>query len=376
LNNVDKKTEEIKIKNTFDTIYNDLLLEKEITDLIESVKFEKKNEYPKVFENGNFIIQSVIHVQLEIYDQLLEKENKENLSKIGKLGKYNFGSIMIPKLDLFRIFNDFEPDYRYPFIQYQVPDGQIIFKYFDEYMSEFSKSDDNIEMVTKWFENSPYGISFKIRLVNEKEGIKTEKFMAININEIGKIEYKTQWKEEDNANIYDIINTYDYVKELVERINKILENHPRKISVKKPENYEFRFAFINCIQRFKLPDNKIINHNDLSDFCIYFYPYISLQIEPKKRIGKTTTTDTKSKYGSYLRYKRVSKFDNSAKIEQRILSYMRNFDFEDDILAEEISKQFNITNEKSLEEIIKISANDKTKTGIFNNSAQVWNHTF
>jgi Fe-Mn family superoxide dismutase len=31
---------------------------------------------------------------------------------------------------------------------------------------------------------------------------------------------------------------------------------------------------------------------------------------------------------------------------------------------------------KSLEDIIKISANDKTKAGIFNNSAQVWNHTF
>ncbi len=31
---------------------------------------------------------------------------------------------------------------------------------------------------------------------------------------------------------------------------------------------------------------------------------------------------------------------------------------------------------KSLEEIIKISATDKSKAGIFNNSAQVWNHTF
>jgi len=31
---------------------------------------------------------------------------------------------------------------------------------------------------------------------------------------------------------------------------------------------------------------------------------------------------------------------------------------------------------KSLEEIIKISAQDKSKAGIFNNSAQVWNHTF
>ena len=31
---------------------------------------------------------------------------------------------------------------------------------------------------------------------------------------------------------------------------------------------------------------------------------------------------------------------------------------------------------KSLEEIIKISAADKSKTAIFNNAAQVWNHTF
>ncbi|HDQ03312.1 MAG TPA: superoxide dismutase [Deltaproteobacteria bacterium] len=32
--------------------------------------------------------------------------------------------------------------------------------------------------------------------------------------------------------------------------------------------------------------------------------------------------------------------------------------------------------EKSLEDIIKISAKDAAKAGIFNNAAQVWNHTF
>lgn len=31
---------------------------------------------------------------------------------------------------------------------------------------------------------------------------------------------------------------------------------------------------------------------------------------------------------------------------------------------------------KSLEEIIKVSAGDASKAGIFNNSAQIWNHTF
>jgi Fe-Mn family superoxide dismutase len=32
--------------------------------------------------------------------------------------------------------------------------------------------------------------------------------------------------------------------------------------------------------------------------------------------------------------------------------------------------------DKSLEEIVKASASDATKAGIFNNAAQVWNHTF
>jgi Fe-Mn family superoxide dismutase len=32
--------------------------------------------------------------------------------------------------------------------------------------------------------------------------------------------------------------------------------------------------------------------------------------------------------------------------------------------------------DKSLEEVIKVSFNDATKAGIFNNAAQVWNHTF
>ena len=342
----DKKIEELRIKNTFDTLYNDLLIEREITDLVELTKIDDKDEYEKIFEIGNFITQSVIHVNLEIIDSQLEEENATNKEKLNK-STNEFEYIQIPKLDLFRIYNDFAPNERYPFIQYQVPDGQIIIKYYEEYMYEFSKTKENIDMMTKWFENSPYGISFKVRLINDK-------FMAININEIGKIEYKTQWKEEDSANINDVINTYTFVKDLVIKINETLINHPQKVSIKVPEDWEFRFAFINCIQKFKLPDNKLINHNDLSDFCGFFYPYIALQIEPKKRNSKNLVKDDKSKYGSYLRYKRVSKFDNQGKIEQRILSYIRNFDFEDDILIDEISKQFNITLEKAKEEIIKV----------------------
>ena len=357
LNKKDIKNEETRIKNTFDTIYNDMIIEKEITELIEETKYDKKDDYLPLFKNGNFIVQSQIQLNLIIYDDQLEEENKENLKILNKTtGEY--GTIFLPKLDLFRIFNDFTADEEYPFIQYQIPGGEIIFKYNDEYMYEFSKSKYNIDIITKWFENSPSGLSFKVKLNSknseDKNTLDHDKFMGINIDEIGKVNFKTQWKEEDSANIDDVIYTYNYIKNLIVKINSTLINHPRKISIKVPEDYEFRFSFINCIQRFNLPDNKIIDHNDFSDFCIFFYPYISLVIEPRKRHGKLSSAEVKSKYGSYLRYKRVSKFDNQAKIEHKILSYMKNYDFEDDILAEEISKQFNITNDKAKEEIIRV----------------------
>jgi len=355
LNKKNSKNEEQRNKNTFETIYNDIIIEKEITELVEQTKFDKKEEYLKLFDSGNFITQSQIQLNLIIYDDQLEEENKENLKLLNKkTGEY--GTIFLPKLDLFRIFNDFTADEDYPFIQYQIPGGEIIFKYYDEYMYEFSKSKYNIDILTKWFENSPSGLSFKVKLndKNNSNKLDHDKFMGINIDEIGKINFKTQWKEEDSANINDVFDTYNYVKKLINKINETLVNHPRKISIKVPEDYEFRFSFINCIQKFNLPDNKIIDHNDFSDFCVFFYPYISLVVEPRKRTSKITSGEAKSKYGSYLRYKRVTKFENQAKIEHKILSYMKNYDFEDDILAEEISKQFNITIEKSKEEISKV----------------------
>ena len=374
LDKSNKTVEEMKIKNTFETIYNDLVMENEIVDLIESIKLQKNKKYLEIFSNGNFITQADIHVNLEIYDELLERENIENFKRLDKM-KGEFGNITLAKIDLFRVFNDFEPTQKIPFIQYQILNGPIIFKYHDEYMVKFSKSSENTEMMTKWFENSPYGISFKLKLT---DAIDTEnsldKFMAVNINEIGKIEYRAQWKETEMANINDVTNTYEHIKELVQNINELLVTHPRKVSLRVPENYEFRYAFINCLQKFKLPDNKIINHNDFSDFCVYFYPYISLQVEPKKRMGKDST-ENKSKYGSYLRFKRVSKFDNQAKIEQRILTYLRNFDYDDDILGDEIAKQFNITKDLAKEEIVKVKNKfpnlNKTRKGILRKTTDI-----
>ncbi len=319
------KVESNKNNLIFDTIYNDLVMENEIVQIVEDIKLEPGSKYKKIFKE-NFVTQSVIHVNLKMKNQK-EKDDKF-------------------KLDLFRIFNEFVPNDKYPFIQYQTSEGQIIFKYKEDNINQYIKDKENSELLSKWFENAPYGISFKVK-INEK-GI--EKFMAINLNDQGRIEYKTQWKEEDNATIDDIKFTYAYVKDLITILNK--DNN--KFDSLIPEDDEFRYAFINTIQKFELPENFVISHNDLSEFSRYFHPYVSLVIEPRKRLSKESKVEEKSKFGTYLRFKRVTGYENSARIEQRIIYFMRNYEFTDIQLINEISKQFNITEERTIEEIEKV----------------------
>src|SRR5690606_30329554 len=112
----------------------------------------------------------------------------------------------------------------------------------------------NQDILFKWFENSSYGISFKIRL-NNKDG--SDKFVVINLNESGRIEYNTIWKEENLATIHDIYATYDFVRNLVNKLNK----EKNGIEFNEIDNDEFKFAFINSIQKFEFPDKFSINHN-------------------------------------------------------------------------------------------------------------------
>ena len=50
------------------------------------------------------------------------------------------------------------------------------------------------------------------------------KYMAINLSENGRIDYKIQWKEEDMSTVDDINKTYKYISKLVEKINNENEN--------------------------------------------------------------------------------------------------------------------------------------------------------
>ena len=344
-----KTNEEQKIINVFETINNELKIENQITSLIEKTKINEWNKYKNIYSDY-YITNSVIHLYLDIYDDFHTEKDKIIQIKTEQLNQLNPNSdldninqVYIPKIDLYRIMNDFIPTEEYPFIQYITPNGQMTVSYNNDYIENFVKSEENIELLNKWFDTTQYGLIFKIKIFNDK-------YIGIHINELGNIEYKTHWNENDNAKIVDIINTFDYIKKLVIKINKILSKQPQHKYIKVPEDNDFKFAFINCLQKFILPDGKTINHNDLSDFSRFFYPYVALIIEPLKR-SSSEHENTSSKYGTYLKYKRISKYDNKIKMEQRILLYLKNYNITEKQIAEEISRQFNITNDKAIEEI-------------------------
>jgi hypothetical protein len=314
LNGKDEK--EIQyIENVFNSIRNDIKLETEIYENVEKAKFELA-DYEKYFFQ-NHIIQSIIHVNIN---------DPKNIT----------GTTSETKFNLYRIFDNFVVNQDYPFIQYQTPDTNITYKFFTK-----TEKIDNQDVMSKWFENAPYGISVKIKQDENK-------IISINIHESGRIEYKITFKEEDQATIEDIYKTYDIVRNLLKKINS--EN--KKIKFILPPDDRFKFAFINTIQKFTIPEKFKINHNDLSEFARFFFPYVSLVIEPKKRESKKAVTEEEtSKYGTYLRYKRISKYENRTKMHLRILYFLRNYELNDRELIDEVAKQFNITQELAAKEL-------------------------
>ena len=320
LNGINNK-ELLHIENAFLTIRNDIKLDTIIEETVEKAKIDL-GSFSKLF-NENYIIQSIIHVNTQ---------NPKNIT--GTTTEYKF--------NLYRIFDNFIVNDKYPFIQYQTSDSQLRYKFYTK-----SEKVDNLDNLAKWFENTPYGISFKIKIESKK--IKSDnKYISINLHETGRIEYKITWKEENEIVINDINDTYDYVRDLLKKVNS--EN--KKIKFILPENDRFKFAFINTIQKFTIPEKFKINHNDLSDFARFFFPYISLVIEPKKRKSKKEDVINEvSKYGTYLRYKRISKYDNRIKMHLRILYFLRNYELSDRELIDEISKQYNIIIEVAAKEL-------------------------
>ena len=74
-----------------------------------------------------------------------------------------------------------------------------------------------------------------------------------------------------NADVETVRKTYQIIYDIIRKIN----GEDNKINISIPHEEEFKYAFINSIQRFNLPEKLSINHNDLSNFSRYFFPYVA-----------------------------------------------------------------------------------------------------
>jgi len=346
--NKDTDNEQKKINQIITTINNDLSLENSVMNFVEQ-EYSNSKEYANYFTD-NFITQTTTHVSLYITSINGKEVNLDKDLTVTSILKFN----------LHRIFENFILSEKYPYIQYQPPDASGWHKFYS-----ISPEYDRESIQSKWLETNPYGISFKIKV--DIKGGSYNKYISVKLSEYGRLEYKTQWKEEDGATFEDINNTFHYIQDLITKINA--ENDYFKIYV--PQNIDFKFAFINNIQSFQLPrknpisdKNKkeiksyVIDHNDFSDFCRLFFPYISVVIHPRKRESKNkekkNSGDELSKYGTYLRYKRVSNYYSEMNIERRIRYFLKNYEYDEKGIVKEISSQFNLTDDITLQKVREI----------------------
>ena len=317
--NDNQAVEKDTIERNYESINTDLLLENEVVNVVEKVKREEK--YTHIMKE-NYITQSMINVMLNSAD--IEK---------------------FKRIDMFQIFDDFVPSETYPFLQYMAPDGSVLFKLNEDEMNKYKQDKDISNVIGMWFQNVTTGISFKIKA--DKINSSGFRFMTVNLSDLGKLDYKIQWKIEDHAVVDDIAITYDIIRSLIKEIN----TSSIKNKFDLPENKDFKTAFITTIQHYELDKDYTIDHNELSQFARYFFPYFALVIDPKKRVSKVHENALVSKYGTYLRYKRISKYEDVTKIEQRIMYFVKNYEYTDKLIIDEISKQFNITLEKAAEHL-------------------------
>ena len=189
LNN-DKKVEESRMINIFETINNDLILENEIMTIVENTKLDASSR--KLFKAAN-VIQSIVHLKLRIKETLKSSEEVRE------------------KIDLYRIFNEFTVNSEYPFVLYQTIDGNIVYKFNDEEVNKYMQTPENAQQITKWFENTPIGVTFRFP-INDKFG---ERFLSVTINENNRLEYKIVWKEENSAEFDDLKITFPQITKLI-----------------------------------------------------------------------------------------------------------------------------------------------------------------
>jgi hypothetical protein len=318
LNKSDNNIENQTIRNALITDYSNFILKTEIDNLIFK-------EYEKNKEKINNLIKSFCIIRLQIKTILNSKTIREN----------NI-------IDAYTIFNELNANDKFLFIQYTKLNDTTIFKFSEEHLKKYINTEykgsgqTNISQVIKWFDISQPGLTFKYLYDT------TKRPLHIHIDNFGNV----------NFDIYENCESqYDY--SILEKFHNILNNIIIDLN-KTGITYQFKLIdledlkikFINCSKCFDFDDTtKKINYNDLSDFIRLFYPYFSIVIDPKKRISQNINSENLGKFGTYLRYKKISNFQNKEKILNTFKKYRKYYDNTQEEIINEVCKEFNLTKE-------------------------------
>src|SRR5690606_8952824 len=126
---------------------------------------------------------------------------------------------------MYLIFYNFRVNEDYPFLQYREFDGIPKYKYYINFVNQ-----DNKNTFLRWFDNNPFGLTFKIKIAKMAEDL-DQKYLSLNINEYGKLDYKIQWKEDDMISLSQISETYQIVDNLLAKINQENQENGLKIPI-------------------------------------------------------------------------------------------------------------------------------------------------
>lgn len=226
-----------------------------------------------------------------------------------------FGSDILKLSD---IFNSFTVNEEIPFISYfthgmKKSKFKINTKDESEYFSEYQ--------VQKWTQKTGTGITFKIRMVLNKENpLFDSSYMTVELNSKGKFNVKTTWKEGYSQDSFDHINLHSFYSVINNLIITINKNSPKSAFIKNikiPEIDEKRsninFQFVNFFTRikFKSPSANL-NYKILRVLTNVFRSHVR-EARPKK--SRRSQTQNEAKIG-YIRKSKYHKFPKSKQLNQ------------------------------------------------------------
>lgn len=322
-----------------------------LNDLQEIFKYLKKtksNEFDIIKINYNTIKLDLftINKPISIVTSVREKYDTIKYLEYLYITLANIKvDISTEMIDLYLIFENFIVSKTIPFIRYHNKNHKNFFKIYTKTSSE------DKEQFLKWIENTPIGISLKIYLEEYK------KYVTLKIYDTGKIEYTTQWKENQQITIKNVEDTYPLIISIIKNIIRM----DSRIKLKIPRLSDFRIEFVNAIQILNFKSDKKINFENIKDFSKYFAPYI---IPIKQSDSKL------EQHSVHLVYKRISKYDNieSKRIENNIIDIMKNYDYTPENLIVHIMNNLNISKDEAINQIenvqqkYKFSKRKKVKT--------------